>query len=326
MKTIQINEHGGSEVLKYKDVEMPKIGDDQVLVKVKSISINYADVMIRAGIYPNLPPFPITPGVECSGIIEESGSNINHLEKGQKVLVFGQACYSEYVVADANSAMPLPDNVDFDEVAALPVNYLTAYHMLHTMAKIEKGQTVLLHAAAGGVGTAVIQLSKLAGIKVIGLTSSEEKMEYAKSHGIDHIINYKKENVVERVNGLTNGKGVNLILDSVAGKEFERNFDMLAPLGQIILFGTAAGMPEIDLLAKLFSDFSKSAGVRFFGLYAIPNLDANLMVSSMQKMVQYLAEGKIKPHIYEKIPLSDASRAHELLESQKVVGKLVLNP
>jgi NADPH2:quinone reductase len=176
------------------------------------------------------------------------------------------------------------------------------------------------------VGTAVIQLAKLAGVTVIGLTSTDEKADFARTQGYDHIINYKVEDVVQRVKEITGGKGADIILNSAAGDTFGRDFEMLAPLGQIIWFGMAAGLPEGNLTELLGMGFIRSAGVRTFMLPSIFDLDPTLMARSSEILFNYLADGKIKPHIFERIPLSEAARAHELLESGTVQGKLILKP
>ncbi len=326
MKAVQISRTGSFDVLEYVDMETPSPGSGQVLIKVFSASVNFVDVMVRKGTYPMMMALPTIPGVECSGIVESVGENVTTIRPGQHVVVFGQRCYAEYVVADVASVTPIPDSIDRDEAAALPVNYLTAYHMLNTMAQVPKGQTILVYAAAGGVGTAMIQLAKLAGVTVVGLTSSDEKAQYAREQGSDYIINYKTENVLQRIREITNGKGVNIIFNSVAGNTFNRDFEALAPLGQIIWFGLAAGPPKGDLGEQLAANFGKSAGIRTFTIYSIAELDPELMSQSFETLLKHLMEKKIKPHIHERIPLSETARAHKLLETGSVMGKLILRP
>ncbi len=326
MKAIRIHETGSFEKLKYEEVDKPKPEKDHVLIKVISASVNYADVMTRGGTYPMMPPLPAIPGIDCSGIVESVGENVTQFQPGQHVAALGQGCYAEYMTANSIAVFPIAKDTDMDEAAAIPVNYLTAYHMMHTLAKVEKGDTVLAYAAAGGVGTAVIQLAKQADVTVIGLTSTEEKVNFARAQGIDHIINYKTENLVDRVKTITDGKGVSIILNSIAGDTFSQDFEILAPLGQIIWFGMAAGLPQGNLNEQLGAGFVKSAGIRTFVLYSIFDLDPTLAARSSRKLFSYLAEKKIKPNIYERIPLAEAARAHELLEGGTVHGKLILKP
>jgi NADPH2:quinone reductase len=326
MKAIRIHQPGSIDRLKYEDVEPPSPDKDGVLIKVVSASVNFADVMTRRGTYPVMPPLPAIPGVDCSGIVESVGKKATRFRPGQPVAAIARGCYAEYVTANQIAVFPISEDIDMDDAAAIPVNYLTAYHMMHTMAAVGKGQTVLAYAAAGGVGTAVVQLAKLAGVKGIGLTSSDAKAEFAKFQGYDHIINYQTENVVGRVKEMTERRGVDLILNSAAGDTFSRDFKMLAPLGQIIWFGMAAGPPQGDLADHLGAKFVKSAGIRTFMLPSIFERDPALMARSADILFKHLADKRIKPHIHERLPLSEAPRAHELLESGKVQGKLILKP
>lgn len=180
MKAIQIQKTGVCGVLEYVDMETPNPAPGQVLIKVESISVNFADTMVRRGTYAPMPKLPAILGMECSGYVKTLGDGVSQFFQGLPVAFMGPNCYAEYVVADAGSLIPLPDGIDMDAAAAFPINYLTAYHILHTMARIRPDETVLTHVAAGGVGVAVAQLGKLAKITTIGLTSTDEKVEFAK--------------------------------------------------------------------------------------------------------------------------------------------------
>jgi len=327
MKVVQIPRTGGPEVFEVVEVETPRPSRGQVLVRAGAISVNFADVMVRQGTYMAMPPLPAIPGMELAGFVEDLGEAVTGLERGQRVVVFGQSCYAEYVVAPAPHVFPIPDSVGLEKAAALPVNYLTAFHMMHTMGHLKAGQTVLTHAAAGGVGTAVIQLGRIAGFTVIGLASSDEKCAYARGQGIDHVINTGSENVVERVKQITSGKGVDLILNAVAGDTFAKDFEMLAPLGQIIWFGMADGPPKANLTRHLAVDFAKGVGVRVFHLwFSLGQPYPALLRESFDIVLGYLADRRIRPHIHERLPLAEAARAHTLLESRRVMGKLILKP
>ena len=264
--------------------------------------------------------------MELAGIVESVGEGVTKVSKGESVILLGRKCYAEYAIASEREVTPIPKNVDPDMAATLPVNYLTAYHMIHTVTNTQSGQTILAYAAAGGVGTAIIQLGKLAGINVIGLTSTDEKVQYAKKQGITHVINHSKEDVTKKVMEITNGKGVDLILDSVAGKTFTSNFDMLAPLGQIILYGQRGGAPPPNTLDKLMTNFTRGIGIRVFTVYSVSARYPDLMTQSMTTMIEYLRKNKIHPEIYARIPLREAAKAHKLLESRVVTGKIILKP
>ena len=323
MKAIRQDETGSYDVLRLVELEKPEPGPGQVLVKTAASSVNFADTLVRRGLYPVMPPLPTIPGLEASGTVEAVGEGVSRIHPGQRVVLFGGACYAEYVAVSEHAVTILPDGVDFEAAAALPVNYLTAYHMLHTMARMPQGSTVLVRAAAGGVGTAAAQLCRLAGIRAIGATSSREKAEFARSQGYDDVILYTEEDVAERVKELTAGRGVDVVLESVAGDVFAESFDVLAPMGQIIWFGMAAGEPTIDVGAKIRETAGRSLGVRFFVLYSVPPKE---LAASMQELLGWVEEGKITPRIHAALPLEEAGKAHEMLESKAVMGKVLLRP
>ncbi len=326
MKAIRVSKTGPSGVLEYVDVPMPVPASGEVLVRTESISVNYADVRMRQGLYPEMPPMPFTPGTEASGTVEAVGSQITNLAPGQKVIVMGGECYAEFVKAGPFSVVPVPEGVDMDAAAVFPTTYLTSYLMLHHFGLVESGQTVLLYPAAGGIGTAVGQLARLAGIEVIGLADSREKAEYAGSQGISHIIDYTKENVPARVMELTGGKGVRLIMDHVAGPKFSDNFDMLAPLGQVIWFGSIGGDLPADMAARFNRHFMKGIAMRSFHLGSTVRADPTAVFNALVTLLGYLREGTIRPIIHRSFRLAEASQAHDLLESGTVTGKLVLKP
>ncbi len=325
MKAIRIHKIGGQEVLIFEELETPICQADEVVVNIKSTSVNYSDVLIRKGDYPYMPPFPAILGNEAAGVITAVGTDINHLKVGQRVIVFGRPAYATDVAAKAKSIIPIPGAVDFDEAAALPIIYLTAYHMLHTVRRVKAGETVLVHAAAGGVGTALIQLAKIANINLIGLTSKDDKAAVIKEMGYQHVINYKTENVVARVNEITKDKGVDLIIDCIGGPRFDDNFKMLATLGHIIWYGIVAGQPTTDFKVALGSRPHKCHSVSMFHLYGILNNPA-LMMESFKILIGYLLSGQIKPVIYARLPLSDAAKAHAILENHENIGKVILKP
>ena len=323
MKAIRMHETGGYDVLRVEDLAAPEPGAGEVSVKTAAISVNFADSLVRRGFYPAMPTLPAIPGLEASGTVAAVGEGVTSVRPGQRVVFLGSSCYAEEVVVGEHAVTPLPDGVSFEAAAALPVNYLTAYHMMHTMAKMSPGSSVLVRAAAGGVGTAAAQLCKLAGIRAIGATSSQEKAEFARQQGYDEVIIYTRENVAERVGELTDGRGVDVVLESVAGDVFGESFDVLAPLGQIIWFGMAAGEPTIDVGAKIRETAGRSLGVRFFVLYSVAPGD---MASSMRELLGHVESGKITPRIHAAVPLADAGKAHQMLEDRAVMGKVLLTP
>ena len=272
MKAIRIRKTGGPGVPEYVEVDSPVPQKGQVIVHTKSISVNYADVMIRAGLYPVMPPLPAVLGLEGAGVVEDVGDEVSGIRKGQRVSFIAPGSYAEKVAVDSATLIPLPDEIDSDAAAAFPVVYLTAYHLLHTLGNIRDGGWILLHAAAGGVGTAVIQLAKIARAHVIGLTSSKQKATRASELGLEYVFTYDRPTLVEDVMKTSGGNGVDLVLDSVAGPNFDRNFDMLAPLGQVLWFGFAGGFPADTLLQAFGKHFVRGLDcVLFTSPIALPS-------------------------------------------------------
>lgn len=334
MKAIQMIAEGSPEVLKYVDIEMPEPRANQVRVKAESISVNQFDAWVRSGTFPMKAPLPLILGQELSGIVESVGNEVSGIEEGQRVVVFRDflkthvGSYAEYIVADESEIIPVDASVDVDEAAGYPLAYLTAYHALHTLGHIKPGYNVLAYAPAGGVGIAVAQLAKLIpDVKTIGITSSEEKIDFAKSQGYTQAFNYKTDNVVANIMEATNGHGADLILDSVAGAGFAKNFDMLAPMGLIIWFGAAGGFPEANITELMGANLAKGPGVRLFRIFnSIAEPYPELFRQSELEVARLLDEGKIKPFISERLPLSDAAKAHSMIESGTTVGKIILKP
>jgi len=334
MKVIQIKKTGAPDVLHHVDTNRPIAGPHQVMVKVEAIGVNYADILVRQGALPTA-PFPVVPGEEYSGTIESVGSNVTDFRPGQRVAVLlghgtdsGHVSggYAEYAVAETDSLIPIPDNIDFDIAAATFANYLTAYFLLHHCAKLQSGQNALLYAAAGGGGTAMIQLAKLAGINIIGLTSSHERAEYAKSQGATHVVNYNSVDIRPSVMKITHNAGVDIIFNSAGGNTLARDFELLAPFGQIIWYGTAAGLPEADITQLLMENFHHHHSIKTFLIHTMLQHKPTLWQQTINTIIKLLVEDKIQPQIHQRIELENASEAHELLESSYVYGKLILKP
>ena len=336
MKAIQFTRIGSPDVLELVDIERPTPGPGEVLIKIASSAVNFGDINVRRGDIP-APHLPAIPGLEYSGTVESLGNNVSDIQIGQRVVIQAYlhvfelehvgGGYAEYALTTADTVVPIPDDIDFDTAAALFCNYLAAYFMLYSQARAQAGETLLLYGAAGGIGTAMIQLAKLADIKVIGLVSSQQRMAYVLDQGADAAINYCSEDVAQRVLEITEDKGVNFIFNSAGGNTLSRDYDLLAPLGQILWFGFAAGAPEADFTALItdFNNFAKGKGIR---TSALPAYDSKhgAWQQATKTLFEYLREGKIRPHIHEIIPLADAARAHELMESSNVMGKLLLKP
>ncbi len=242
MKAIVVTSFGGPEVMKYTDVDIPAISEDQVLIRVVATSVNFADIKSRYGKKGNK-ALPFIPGIDAAGIVERVGSQVKNIHPGQRVIAFPQnGSYAEYVVANENLTFVLPDEVDFQTAAACPIVSFTSYNLLANVARLQQGESVLIHAAAGGIGTTAIQLAKRLGAgTVIGTVGSEVKRKIALNAGADYVICHQDEDFVKKVNELTNGEGVDVILDSISGTVSEKSLNCLAYYGRLIHFGNASG-------------------------------------------------------------------------------------
>jgi NADPH2:quinone reductase len=326
MKAIQIAVSGGPEVLVAVDVPTPSPGDGEVLVRTQTIGVGKPDVLFRTGAYRWRPPLPATPGAEMSGTIEALGRGVEGLRIGERVLVyrFAGGCYAEKVVAAASDVMALPDSVDFDDAVSIP-NYQVAYALLNVAARGIDAKTVYVNGAAGGIGSAIIQLCRLNGIAVIAGASSDEKCAFARAQGADHTINYARDNAVARVLELTGGRGADLILDHIVGKDFTDNLDMLAPLGLIVSFNALGGLPEKDLFKEMRAHLPRSPAVRCFTMHSFDH-DPEARRKVAQATLELFAAGKVKPPVFARLKLGEASRAHEMLDARQVLGKIILKP
>ena len=323
MKAVVINEFGGPEVLKYIEVDMPTIESNQVLIRVDATSVNFADIMTRQGKFHAAGKPPIIPGMDATGVIAEVGSEVQNLKVGQRVIAFPKTgSYAEYIVADENLAFVLPENVDYRKAAASPLVSFTSYKLLADVGRLVQGESVLIHAAAGGIGTTAIQLAKILGAsRVIGTVGSESKISTALEAGADDVINYEQEDFVEKVNELTGGKGVDVILDSIGGKVAEKSLDCLAMYGRLVNFGNASG--EIGQV-KTVDLHSSCRAVLGFSLGTTRNNRPELLRETAERVLEYLADGRLDIKIGNTFSIEEASEAHRLIESRQSEGKIVL--
>jgi NADPH:quinone reductase len=322
MKAVVFEKIGGPEVLKIAEIPKPEVKPGMVLIKIRAAGINFADTLFRRGQYMMQPTFPDTPGLEAAGVIEAVGDGVTNLKPGQRVAAMGSKMYAEYALAPATQVVPIPDSMNFEEGAAFPIQVLTAWHMLHTSHKTERGQTVLVHSAAGGVGVVAVQIAKAAGARVIGTVSSDRKVGLVKEHGADEVINYATHDFAEETNRLTGGRGVDLILDAVGATTMEKGLTCLAPFGHLILYGRAGGPPEP---LNLFRLFERSVKVSGFTLYAVAPAP-EVMRRGIEESLRLIAEKKVRIVIGKTLPLAQAAEAHRFMESRQSIGKLLLIP
>jgi NADPH2:quinone reductase len=333
MKIIRMTETGGPDVLKYIDVPTPKPGPGEVLVKAHAIGVCMPEIYVRQGVYAWMPPLPVTPGIEMSGTVVEAGSGCTQLRVGQKVFVCAREfqeranCYAEYIAAPESQIFAVPEvpgGVDLDQVAGL-ANYQVAWHLVNSALKGFQYDSVLVIAAAGGVGTALVQLCKAYGKRVIGVVSSPDRAAFARAQGCDEIIDRKQGDVVAQTLKLTNGRGVDLILDCVGGPHMTKLFDALERFGMLLLYGRIDGPATGNIHDAVHKKPWRSAAFRYFSMHTLDDWP-ELRGKGTHDLLRLLAEGKIKVPIYDRIPLAEAPRAHRVFESGVVMGKLLMKP
>jgi NADPH2:quinone reductase len=329
MQRIQFTAPGPPSVLRCLDVAVPEPKAGEVLIRAHAIGVGIPDTLIRAGTYSHMPPLPATPGTELSGTVEKVGDAVASRRPGQRVYASARerpqrgGHYAEYVATPAEATFVLPDGVDLDAAAAL-ANYQVAYHMFNDALRLRNGQTVLIHAAAGGMGNALTDLAKAAGLRVIGVAGGAEKARFARDLGADHVIDRKGEDVAARVAEITGGRGVDAIIDPVAGPSIPGNLALLAPCGVLVIYGGLGGKAPLDLEQTLRAR-GNSPAIRHFTIHTWDRLVEERR-AGMRAVIDMLAAGKLHPRIHAALPLAEAARAHEMLESGAVLGKLLLRP
>ncbi|RXJ04247.1 NADPH:quinone oxidoreductase family protein [Anaerobacillus alkaliphilus] len=323
MKAIVVTEFGSTDVMKYVNMEVPGYGPKQVLIEVHTTSVNFADIKSRYG-KKGGGKFPFVPGIDVAGVIKEVGSEVEGLKVGQRVIAFpATGSYCEYTVANENLTFVIPDQLSFDIAAASPIVSFLSYQLLAKVARIEEGETVVVHSAAGGVGTTAIQLAKLLGAgTVIGTVGSEEKIPFAIGAGADHVICYEKEDFAVVVNEITGGRGANIILDSISGRISEKSMECLAPYGRLVHFGNSSG--EVGTV-KTSDLHSSCRSVMGFSFGTTRKERPELLGEVAKRVLTYLAEGRLDVKIGHHFSLEEAAMAHDLIENRLSKGKVLLH-
>jgi NADPH:quinone reductase len=329
MKLIQVDKPGPPGVMHILDVPVPEPKPGEVLIRAHAIGVGMPDCLIRAGTYSWMPPLPVTPGTELAGTIEKVGDGVTTRHVGQRVYTTARerphrgGHYAQYVATPAEATFILPDNVAFDAAAAL-ANYQVAYHIFNDALHLKKGQTVLIYAAAGGMGNALIDLAKVFGLTVIGVVSSDDKARFARDLGADHVVNRKTDKIDQRIDAITGGRGVDAIIDPVGGPSIPGNLEFLAPCGTLVVYGGLGGKAPLDLQTTMRKS-KNSPALRQFSIHTWDHLVEERR-AGMRALIDMLAAGKLHPRIHARLPLAQAARAHEMLEGGEVLGKLLLTP
>ncbi len=328
MKAWVVRENGAPDSIQFEDVDPGTPAADQARVKVRAAAVNFPDALLVAGRYQVRPELPFVPGSEITGEIE-SAPDGSHLKPGQRVIAMLQVGglnhggYAEYADAPLTSIIPIPDGMPFEHAAAFTITYQTGYFGLHRRAHLQPGEVLLVHAGAGGVGTAAIQLGKAAGAMVIATASTPEKLEVCRAMGADHVINYKEDDFVEAVKALTAGKGADVIYDPVGGDVYDKSTKCINFEGRIVIVGFTSGRIAQAATNHLLVKNYSTVGLHW-GLY---NQRApHLVPEAFKALFALYQEGKIKPYISAARPLAEAREALASVAEGKSTGKVVLIP
>jgi NADPH2:quinone reductase len=322
-KAIRIFKTGGPEVMDYVDVEVGQPGPGEALVRHVAVGLNYIDVYYRTGLYPQ--PMPAGLGMEGAGVVEAVGPGVTHVKPGDRVAYAARppGAYAQLRTMPAAVLVRLPDAIDFETAAAMMLQGMTVQYLFRRTYRLQGGETILFHAAAGGVGLIACQWAKALGVTMIGTVGSDEKGELAKAHGCAHVINYNKENFVERVKEITGGKGVPVVYDSIGNDTFIGSLDCLAPMGMMVSFGAASGPVPPFSLQELASRGSLFITRPTLFTYADKREDLEAMAADLFEVVE---SGKVKIEINQRYALADVCQAHIDLEARKTTGSSILLP
>lgn len=324
VKAIKIYETGGPEVLLWEDYDPGRPGSGEVLIRHEAVGLNFIDVYNRTGLYP-LPALPATPGMEGAGIVEAIGEDVTEVEVGDRAVYAGlpPGAYAEVRLIPADRLVKLPESISARQGAAMMLQGMTARYLLHGCYRVKAGDTILIHASAGGVGLIVCQWARHLGATVIGTVGSPEKAELACSLGCDYAILYMEEDFVSRVKDITQGRGVDVVYDSVGQSTFMKSLDCLRPMGMMVSFGQASGpIPSFDLgiLAVKGSLFLTRPSLM---TYTAKRED---LLAHAKDLFEVVEKGAVKIEIKQIYPLAEAARAHRDLEDRKTTGSTVLIP
>ena len=322
MKAVRVREYGGPEAMSYDEVDIPSIGENDVLVKIEASGINYIDTYQRSGLYQI--PLPATLGLEAAGTVTEIGSNVSSFQSGDRVAYTSvPGAYADYAVVPDEKLVKLPEGVDFSQGAAAMLQGCTAHYLCKSTYEVKAGDRCLIHAAAGGVGLLLIQMVKNAGGFVIGTVSTEEKANLAKSAGADEVILYSEQNFETEVKRITEGAGVNVAYDSVGKSTFQKSIDCLSKLGYMVLYGNASGP---------VTEFNPATlGPKGSLFLTRPTLfdytaDRESLEWRTSDVFNWIAEGSLNLRVEHFYALADAQQAHKDLEGRKTTGKIILTP
>jgi NADPH2:quinone reductase len=322
MKAIRVHQYGGVEAMKYEDIPLPEPGAGEARVKIEAIGVNFIDVYQRTGLYQMKLPF--TLGMEAAGVVDAVGGNVGEVKVGDRVaysMVSG--AYAEYAIVPSARLVPVPKNIDSRTAAAAMLQGKTAHYLTHSTYPLKKGDAALVHAAAGGVGLLLVQTAKRLGATVFGTVSTEEKARLAREAGADEIIRYTEQDFVAEVKRLTDGRGLDVVYDSVGQSTFEKSLDCLRPRGYLVLFGQSSGPVPPFNLGTLAAKGSLFVTRPTLAHYAITREE---LLQRANDLFNWIAAGQLKIRIDKTFPIAEAAEAHRRLEARKTTGKVLLIP
>jgi NADPH2:quinone reductase len=322
MQAIQVSQVGGPEVLTAVDLPVPAPKANEALVNIKAAGINFIDVYIREGRYPT--PLPFISGQEAAGVVTEVGSEVTALKPGDRVAYTSLlGSYAEYAAVPASRLVKIPEELDFEQAAAAMLQGMTAHYLVHSSYPLKQGETVLIHAAAGGVGLLLVQMAKKIGARVIATAGAQAKAQLARDAGADECIVYTEADFEAETKRLTDRAGVHVVYDGVGKATFDKDLEVLRPRGYLVLFGGSSGaVPPFDLI-KLSQKGSLFITRPTLAHYTATREELEWRANDV---LQSIARGQLKLRIHKVYPLAEAAQAHRDLEGRKTTGKLLLKP
>ncbi|MBA2393383.1 MAG: zinc-binding dehydrogenase [Ktedonobacteraceae bacterium] len=319
MKAVRIHERGATDVMKFEEIETPVPGAGEVLIKVAVAGISYSDIGQRKGTYPNLVELPMTLGNEVAGTVVARGPGVVDPMVGTRIVSLVDGGYAEYAIARANQVMPILDGVSFAQATVIPIQGQTAYLLLDKAAQLRQGESILIHASSGGVGSLAVQLAQSKGASlIIGSTSSHEKLDFVRSLGVQAVINTNDDTWVEQVMQTTHGHGVNVVLDALGGSSSQQSIASLAPFGRMVVFGSLSDEPTMMVAQQLISKCLTLVGYNTL----IQPLEDQMRAG--QAIMRGIARDQLKVTVRHSFPLEKVAAAHQAIEDKQTYGKVVL--
>ena len=338
MKKIVITRYGGPNVLQVQEGANPNPRDGEIRISVRAIGVNFSDILARVGLYPDAPKPPSVVGYEVAGVVDALGAGVNTWQVGDRVMAVSDfGAYTDSLVIPHDLAFAIPGKLSFAEAASVPVTYLTAILSLYKLANLEAGETVLIHGAAGGVGIAAMQLARLRGAIIIG-TASPHKHEKVRELGADHVFDYRRADLSKKIRAVTDGRGVDIVLDPIGGKNLRASYKLLAPLGRVVTYGASDALPgsrrrifqvlRAFFLMPIFHPLSLLHDNRsVHGLHLGRLFDeAPKLTKLMEYILEQLEAGSLQPIVGRTFPFDEVAEAHQFMHDRKNIGKVLLIP